>query len=62
VRQVVSTVLWVDEEQSLLADGFERCLEVGPGSVLAGLWRSFYKEVPCLAAGKLEDIDKLAEG
>jgi [acyl-carrier-protein] S-malonyltransferase len=62
VRQVVSTVLWVDEEQSLLADGFERCLEVGPGSVLAGLWRSFSKEVPCLAAGKLEDIDKLAEG
>jgi [acyl-carrier-protein] S-malonyltransferase len=62
VRQVVSTVLWVDEEQSLLADGFERCLEVGPGSVLAGLWRSFSREIPCLAAGKLEDIEKLVEG
>jgi [acyl-carrier-protein] S-malonyltransferase len=62
IRQVVSTVLWVDEEESLLADGFERCLEVGPGSVLAGLWKSFSRDLPCLAAGKLEDIDKLVEG
>ena len=62
VRQVVSTVLWVDEEQSLLDDGFDRFLEVGPGSVLAGLWKSFSKEIPCLAAGKLEDINKLGEG
>jgi [acyl-carrier-protein] S-malonyltransferase len=62
VRQVVSTVLWVDEEQSLLDDGFDRCLEVGPGSVLGGLWKSFSREVPCLPAGKLEDISKLVEG
>ena len=62
VRQVVSTVRWVDEEQSLLDDGFQRCLEVGPGSVLAGLWKSFSKDVPCLPAGKLEDITKLVEG
>jgi [acyl-carrier-protein] S-malonyltransferase len=62
VRQVVSTVWWVDEEQSLLDDGFDRCLEVGPGSVLGGLWKSFSKDVPCLPAGKLEDINKLVEG
>jgi len=62
IRQVVSTVLWVEEEESLLTDGFQRCLEVGPGSVLAGLWKSFSRDVPCLAAGKLEDIDKLVEG
>jgi [acyl-carrier-protein] S-malonyltransferase len=62
VRQVVSTVRWVDEERSLLEDGFERCLEVGPGSVLGGLWKSFSKDVSCLPAGKLEDIDKLVEG
>jgi len=62
VRQVVSTVRWVDEEQCLLDDGFDRCLEVGPGSVLGGLWKSFSKDVPCLPAGRLEDIDKLVEG
>jgi [acyl-carrier-protein] S-malonyltransferase len=59
VQQVVSTVLWVTEEESILADGFVRCLEVGPGSVLGGLWKSFSKEVPCLPAGTLEKIEAL---
>jgi len=60
VRQVVSTVRWVDEEKSILADGFQRCLETGPGSVLAGLWKAFSREVPCLPAGKLEEIAGIA--
>jgi [acyl-carrier-protein] S-malonyltransferase len=60
VRQVISTVRWVDEEASILADGFQRCLETGPGSVLAGLWRAFSKDVPCLPAGKQEEIAKIA--
>jgi [acyl-carrier-protein] S-malonyltransferase len=59
VRQVVSTVVWVEEEAGILADNVQRCLEVGPGSVLAGLWKSFSKDVPCLPAGKLEDIAKI---
>lgn len=62
VRQAVSTVRWVDEEQSLVDDGFDRFLEVGPGSVLSGLWKAFSKEHPCLTAGKLEDIEKIVEG
>jgi [acyl-carrier-protein] S-malonyltransferase len=57
VQQVVSSVLWVKEEQSIAADGFVRCLEVGPGSVLGGLWKSFSKEIPCLPAGTLEKIE-----
>ena len=60
VRQVVSTVRWVDEEQSILADGFQRCLEVGPGSVLGGLWKSFTRDVPCLPAGKKEEIARIS--
>jgi [acyl-carrier-protein] S-malonyltransferase len=62
VRQAVSTVRWVDEEQSLLDDGFSRFLEVGPGSVLGGLWKAFSRDYPCLPAGKLEDIQKVVEG
>ena len=62
VRQAVSTVRWVDEEQSLLDDGFTRFLEVGPGSVLGGLWKAFSRDYPCLPAGKLEDIEKIVEG
>jgi [acyl-carrier-protein] S-malonyltransferase len=62
VRQAVSTVRWVDEEQSLLDDGFIRFLEVGPGTVLGGLWKAFSRDYPCLPAGKLEDIEKIVEG
>ncbi|UCF95933.1 MAG: ACP S-malonyltransferase [Spirochaetaceae bacterium] len=61
IRQAVSTVCWVDEEQSLLDDGFTRLLEVGPGSVLGGLWKAFSQAYPCLPAGKLEDIEKIVE-
>jgi [acyl-carrier-protein] S-malonyltransferase len=62
VRQAVSTVRWVDEEQSLLDDGFTRFLEVGPGTVLGGLWKAFTRDYPCPPAGKLEDIEKIVEG
>jgi [acyl-carrier-protein] S-malonyltransferase len=62
VQQAVSTVRWVDEEQSLVDDGFDRFFEVGPGSVLSGLWKAFSKEQLCLPAGKLEDIEKIVEG
>jgi [acyl-carrier-protein] S-malonyltransferase len=56
VKQVISTVRWVDEEKMLLTDGFARFYEVGPGSVLRGLWKAFCSEYPCFPAGKLEDI------
>jgi [acyl-carrier-protein] S-malonyltransferase len=58
VKQIVSTVRWVDEETTLLSRGYDTFYETGPGSVLRGLWRAFCKEYPCFAAGKLEDIQK----
>ncbi len=61
VQQVVSTVRWVDEEGSILADGFQRCLEAGPGTVLGGLWKAFSKDVPCLPAGKQAEIAAIQE-
>ncbi|MEW5815922.1 MAG: ACP S-malonyltransferase [Spirochaetota bacterium] len=61
VQQVVSTVKWVDIEQNILDDGFERFIETGPGSVLAGLWKSFNRKERCKAAGTLADIQKIVE-
>lgn len=37
VRQVVSPVLWEETTRGLLADGFDKFYEIGPGRVLAGL-------------------------
>jgi len=61
IQQVVSPVRWVDEEKTLLKDGYTRFLEAGPGSVLRGLWRALKSDYRCFAAGKLENIKKIVE-
>jgi len=55
-KQLTSGVLWVKEEKSLLALGIEKCLEVGPGTVLAGLWKAVGGDIKCLPAGTAENI------
>jgi len=62
LAQITSPVRWVDEEAALIAaGGFAACLEVGPGKVLQGLWKDSGSELPCYAAGTVEDIGKLEE-
>jgi acyl transferase domain-containing protein len=55
-KQLVSTVQWVAVEESLLADGFDRLFEAGPGTVLSGLMRALRPDQRCLPAGTLEAI------
>ncbi|HTO76655.1 MAG TPA: ACP S-malonyltransferase [Thermoanaerobaculia bacterium] len=43
VRQIDSTVRWVDSVRRLAADGVTRGLEIGPGTVLSGLVRRIDK-------------------
>ena len=57
-RQLVSLVRWVTVEERLLADGFDRFLEAGPGTVLAGLLRALRPDLTCAPAGTLEGIQK----
>ena len=45
LKQIVSSVLWVDEENSILADGYERIIETGPGKVLSGLMKSVTSDI-----------------
>jgi len=59
VRQVTAPVRWTMEEKALLDAGFTRFIEAGPGAVLAGLWGAFHDTIPCLAAGKLEQIQQI---
>ena len=55
-QQIVSTVKWVACMGEIASLGVERVLEVGPGRVLAGLWKSFTKELKALPAGTAEAI------
>ena len=61
IDQLVSPVRWVATEELLLGKGFDHYLETGPGKVLSGLWKSFYKKQKCLPVGTLEAIDSLSK-
>lgn len=65
--QLVQTVRWTTEERSILEDGADLLLEVGPGTVLQGLWKAVGKVDETWpadrvrAAGTLEEIEALAK-
>jgi [acyl-carrier-protein] S-malonyltransferase len=57
VRQVTSPVRWSESMQWLVAQGFTRFIELGPGNVLAGLMKRINKDVEMLSvsdSGSLE--------
>ena len=61
VEQIVSGVQWVTEVRSLLAAGYGRFLETGPGSVLTGLLRGFDTGgVECAPVGTMEQVEAAA--
>src|SRR5262249_5791180 len=47
VRPVGSAVLWEDTVRNLLADGFDKFYEIGPGRVLAGLLKRVLRKADC---------------
>jgi [acyl-carrier-protein] S-malonyltransferase len=47
VRQVLSPVLWEETVRDLLADGFDKFYEIGPGRVLAGLLKRVQRKAEC---------------
>jgi [acyl-carrier-protein] S-malonyltransferase len=61
VRQIVSTVRWVDEEMEIIKGGVTRCIEAGPGTVLGGLWKSVSRDIRCYPSGNIEQIKQIGE-
>ena len=64
VQQLVSPVQWTETMTSMVADDVKGFAEVGPGTVLGGLWNAWLKTNPdvmlqCSAAGTLEQIESL---
>jgi len=47
VRQVLHPVLWEQTMRNLLAAGFDKFYEIGPGRVLAGLLKRVQRKIDC---------------
>ena len=47
VRQVTAPVRWLESIESLIENGVDTFVEVGPGKVLTGLMRQISREVKC---------------
>lgn len=57
VRQLTSPVRWVASEQAMLRTGVTEMLEIGPGSVLAGLLRRVDRAVSVRSLGTVADVE-----
>ena len=57
VRQVTSPVRWSESMQWLIAQGFTRFIELGPGNVLSGLMKRINQDVEMLSVSDCATLD-----
>lgn len=60
-RQVSSSVRWQQSVETMLADGVDTFVEIGPGKTLAGFMRKIDRTAKVYNIEKLEDVDKVVE-
>lgn len=60
-KQVSSSVKWQQSVETMLADGVDTFIEIGPGKTLAGFIKKIDRTVKVLNIEKLEDVDKAVE-
>ena len=58
-EQVPKPVRWAESVGVLTAEGVQRFIEVGPGSVLTGLLRNIDASLSCTKFGVAEDLEKI---
>ncbi len=60
-RQVSSSVRWEQSVRTMLADGVDTFVEIGPGKTLSGFMRKIDRTVKVLNVEKLDDVTKVVE-
>lgn len=58
-KQVSSSVLWQQSVETMIADGVDRFVEIGPGRTLSGFVKKISREVSVLNIEKPADLEKL---
>lgn len=61
VKQTYSPVKWRKSIENLIAEGFTRFIEVGPGKVLSGFMRSINRELESFNVGSVDTLKKTLE-
>lgn len=65
VKQVSNSVRWQQSVETMVADGVDTFIEIGPGKTLAGfnkkIGKAIGKELTTYNVATMEDIDKLVE-
>ncbi|MBJ6363341.1 ACP S-malonyltransferase [Paenibacillus sp. GCM10012307] len=59
VQQVVSPVLWEDSVRTMIDRGVDTFIEIGSGTVLAGLIKKIDKSVSTVSVNSVEALEKL---
>lgn len=59
-KQVSSSVRWQQSVETMLADGVDTFIEIGPGKTLAGFIKKIKRDVSVFNIEKLEDLDKVS--
>lgn len=61
VKQVSSSVMWQQSVETMIAQGVDTFIEIGPGKTLSGFLKKISKEVKGYSIEKPEDIAKVKE-
>lgn len=61
MKQVSSSVRWQQSVETMIRDGVDTFIEIGPGKTLSGFIRKISREVKILNVGTLEDMEKTVE-
>lgn len=59
-KQVSSSIRWQQSVETMLTDGVDTFIEIGPGKTLAGFIKKIKRDANVFNIEKLEDLDKLS--
>lgn len=60
-KQVYSPVRWMQSMETMLAEGVDTFVEIGPGKTLTGFMKKIAPQAKMLQVAKWEDMEKLTE-
>ena len=59
MQQVSSSVRWQQSVETMLKDGVDTFIEIGPGRTLSGFVKKITRNATVLNIEKMEDLEKL---